>query len=128
MPTKEECGSKVLNVSTGGGLKDGGKKPPLSLNPPLALLAMSDAMAFGATKYAPWNWSHGIDTMAMLDACYRHLGAFIRGEDCAPDSGVHHLGHALASLAIAYDNLILHPELDDRPKIYRKFKEELIDL
>lgn len=100
-------------------------KPMLGLIPPLSQLVLAEAMGFGTNKYAPWDWTKGTKTMDYVDAALRHINVFVRGENCAPDSGVHHIGHALACLSILYDNLVLYPELDNRPKVYREFKEAL---
>ena len=49
-----------------------------------------------------------------VSASMRHLNAWFEGEDLAPDSGLSHLAHALAGLAILIDAEEAGMMLDDR--------------
>lgn len=100
------------------GLKYDEGKTPMALVPPIAEEELAKAFGFGAKKYSEWQWTDGIKLMRIMSACKRHINAWIRGEEVASDSGVHHLGHAMACLAMIIDTQILHPDLDDRPKCY----------
>lgn len=97
-------------------------KAPLSLIPVPALMAEAAAFADGAEKYAPYDYlQRPMLASASLDAALRHILAWNAGEDCAPDSMAHHLGHARARLgmilhAIEHGNLV-----DDRQS--RRFTE-----
>lgn len=94
----------------------GTDKPTLSLIPPVAKAHMSMAMRNGAEKYGPYNWRQKrIRMMSYLDAAERHLDAFKDGEECARDSGVHHLAHAMACYAIILDAHASGVLIDDRP-------------
>jgi hypothetical protein len=50
-----------------------------------------------------------------IDACLRHVYDFYNGEDCAPDSKVKHLAHAIACLNIIIDAETVGLLVDDRP-------------
>jgi hypothetical protein len=69
---------------------------------------------YGAGKYGRFNFKKGIEHTRLADACLRHLTAYLDGEDLDPESGVSHLGHALASLAMLSYMAANRPDLDDR--------------
>ncbi len=95
----------------------GMKKPSLSAVPPSALIHLGRAMADGRRKYGAMNWrDKRITASVHYDAAMRHLMAWFDGEQCARDSGVHHLGHAMACLAIVLDAEATGNLNDDRPK------------
>lgn len=79
-------------------------KPKVSDVPPVALFALGAAMSDGATKYGRFNWRDtSVTASVFYDAILRHLTAWYNGENHAPDSKVHHLGHIMASCAILLD-------------------------
>lgn len=95
----------------------GAKKPRLSLVPPSGLVYAALAMANGASKYGPYNWREKkVQTMIYLEACMRHILAYQDGEEVAADSGIPHLGHALACLLILIDAKETGNMIDNRPK------------
>ena len=95
----------------------GATKAPLTLLPSVAVLHGSHAMSNGAAKYGAYNWrGHPVIASIYLDACLRHVHAWHDGEERADDSGVHHLGHALACLAILLDAQATGNLVDDRPE------------
>ena len=55
--------------------------------------------------------------MTYLGAMKRHIDALLDGEDLAPDSGVHHLGHIAASCAIVLDAGKNGTLVDNRPPL-----------
>ena len=81
------------------------------------MLHIADAFRDGAAKYGPANWRiDPVSTSTYIDAAYRHIMAYFDGrEQCAADSGVHHLGHAAACLAIVIDAEAQGTLVDDRP-------------
>jgi hypothetical protein len=92
------------------------KPPTLSVIPTAALLHMGKAMQNGAEKYGAYNWrDHPVKASIYVDAAMRHLLAWWDGERSADDSGVHHLGHAMACFAILCDAEEVDQLLDDRP-------------
>lgn len=91
-------------------------KPPIGLIPGVALVHMADGFRDGCEKYGPANWrDKAVPTSIYTSACMRHLLAWIDGEETAPDSGVHHLGHAMSCLAIILDAQAQGTLNDDRP-------------
>lgn len=91
-------------------------KPSMFAVPPVALLHLGEAMKDGRAKYGLMNWREKkVSTSVYVDAIYRHLFAFIDGEDVASDSGVHHLGHIMACCAIILDASAQGALNDDRP-------------
>jgi hypothetical protein len=94
----------------------GATKVPLHLVPPSATHYLALALEDGARKYGPFNWREtGISASTYIAACKRHLDAWADGEDLAQDSGVHHLAHAMACLALPLDAASVGKLIDDRP-------------
>lgn len=89
-------------------------KPDLSILPVPALKLMSAAFTYGAGKYGRNNYKNGLEVTRTLSAALRHIYAFLDGENNDPESGVNHLGHALASVAMTVYNLEKNPSKDDR--------------
>lgn len=92
------------------------KRVRLDLIPGPACVAIARALAFGIPTYGAWSWRRSpIEGGTYVAATLRHIKAWQDGEEFAPDSGVHHLGHAAASLAILMDALACETLIDDRP-------------
>ena len=103
MATKEEI-KNSQNAKTGGRKFDGGKLQ-YGLLPPLALKATVDVLTFGAEKYEPDNWKVVPDSKRRyFDALQRHMWAWKEGEQMDPESGRHHLAHALCCLMFLYEH------------------------
>lgn len=81
-----------------GGTKYDNGKPPIGLIPNDSLVALAEVLEFGSKKYDRWNWSKGFKWSRLVDATYRHLGAWKEGEDRDPESGLSHLSHAACCL------------------------------
>jgi hypothetical protein len=95
----------------------GTKKPPLDLIPPALEIHVAMAMKDGAKKYEPFNWrGNKVRARVYIGAAKRHIAAWMDGEECAQDSGVHHLGHAAACLGIILDAQETGNLHDDRPR------------
>lgn len=103
-------------VSAIGGIKHDAGKPRLSLIPRAALEAEARVMGFGANKYGTFNWKKGLAYSRLLDAALRHVHAFVDGENDDPESGLNHLAHARANLAMLLDQLHSGAGEDDRYK------------
>ena len=74
----------------------------LSLVPPVAEVGIALALQDGAAKYGPFNWrDNSVRARVYIAAMRRHVARWVDGEERAEDSGVHHLDHAMACLAIA---------------------------
>ena len=94
----------------------GATKPNLFLLPPTGILYGALAMQDGARKYGPYNWREKkVQASVYISAAMRHILAWQDGEENAKDSGVHHLGHALACLAVLLDAQKNDAMKDDRP-------------
>lgn len=104
------------------GKKFDGGKPRISLIPREALWGMAQAFTYGANKYGKFNYREGIEFTRLADAAYRHLSAFMDGEDIDIESKNNHLSHCLASIAMLIDMHANNPEMDDR--YVRKPKEK----
>ena len=71
----------------------------------------------GDLKYGAYNWRQaGVRSSVYFDAVMRHLNAWWEGEDIDPDSGEHHIAHAITGLAVLRDSQLFGNCTDDRPK------------
>ena len=94
----------------------GASKVSITKLPAAGVLHGAHAMMDGARKYGPYNWrSKPVQASIYVDAAMRHMQAWFEGEETAGDSGVHHLGHALACCAILLDAQETGNLVDDRP-------------
>lgn len=105
-----------FDVEASGAMKETTGKPPLDLVPAELVYAAGRAFDFGAKKYSRHNWRKGIPTSKLYSALDRHIKAWNEGEEKADDSGLSHLDHAAACLAMLLQTLKDHPHLDDRYK------------
>ena len=104
------------------------KLPMFSVTPPVGLAYFAAAMRDGARKYGPYNWREkGVRASVYVDAAIRHIAAWHEREELAEDSGVHHLGHAMACLGILADAMECGQLVDDRPKVPGGFPKVLKD-
>jgi len=93
----------------------GSDKIPLHLWPTTATALGSMALLDGACKYGRTNYrAIGVRASIYYDAAMRHLSKWFEGENIDPESGVPHLGHALACLAILVDAQAAGKLNDDR--------------
>lgn len=99
----------------------GARKVQLQYNPPVALAYLASAMEDGVIKYGVMEWRNtGVDAMTYIGAAQRHLDAWRDGEEYSPDTveagrPVHHLSHAMASIAILIDAMECGMLEDNRP-------------
>lgn len=108
------------DVATEGAKYDAGKAR-LDLIPPELLTGVAAILGFGADKYAPRNWEHGMDFGRVYAAALRHLLAWWGGEDNDRETGMPHLWHAgcCISFLIAYEARGM-TKFDDRPTLHKK--------
>lgn len=93
----------------------GSSKLPLHLWPASATMTGTLGLLDGTLKYGRANWRvAGVRASIYIDAVLRHVNAYREGETNDPDSGVPHLGHALACLAILVDSEAAGKLNDDR--------------
>lgn len=81
------------------GVKFDQGKPQWRLVPFGAMSEVVDVLTYGAKKYSPDNWKHVDDAQnRYIDAGFRHFTAYVSGEKVDPESGHHHLAHAICCL------------------------------
>lgn len=95
----------------------GALKPSISSVPIDVLLEVGGGMQEGADKYGFFNWREtGVSSSVYYNATLRHIFAWWNREDIDPDSGIHHISKAIASLLVLRDaqmqKMIVN---DDRP-------------
>lgn len=96
--------------------RHGATKVPMQLIPATALAIEATAFRDGSIKYGPYNWrDEPVSASIYIAAAMRHIQQWYNGEELAADSGVHHLGHARACLAILLDAQFALSLNDDRP-------------
>ncbi len=83
-------------------------KPRIGLIPPVATLEIAKVFTMGAEKYGEHNWEKGQPEEQVLSSCLRHINAYQRRETNDPESGLHHLAHAVANLMMQ-----LHYDLEE---------------
>lgn len=96
----DEKTGQVTMTPAPGGTKHDQNKPDLSLLPLPALVSTTRALEYGAKKYGRHNFYNGFTSERLIGAALRHIFAWNEGEDNDPESGVSHLGHAAATLAM----------------------------
>lgn len=93
----------------------GSDKLPLHLFPTTAIAQGSLALLDGALKYGRTNYrAIGVRASIYHDACLRHMTKWFEGEEVDEDSGVDHLAHAIACIAILIDAKAAGKLNDDR--------------
>lgn len=83
---------------------------------PIFMEQLSRVLTFGAKKYAAHNWRSGFKWSRVLSACFRHIYAWMGGQDKDPETGISHLAHAACCLMFLLEFEETHRELDDRWK------------
>lgn len=97
-------------------VKFDGDKPQLELVPVSAMMAMGKVLGYGAAKYARYNYLKGMAWTRLAGAALRHLFAWLRREELDPESGLPHLYHCLASVAMLIESIERDKGTDDRYK------------
>lgn len=91
------------------GRKFDGGKLEYGLLPPYALKEVVKVLTFGAQKYERDNWQKVPDSKRRyFDALQRHVWAWKEGEQNDPESGIHHLAHAMCCLMFLYEHDIMY--------------------
>ncbi len=107
----------TLNEYTPKGRKFDGGKLEYGLLPPLALEETVKVLTFGAQKYERDNWKKVPDSKRRyFDAMERHIWAYKKGEQMDPESGIHHLAHAMCCLMFLYEHDIMYSLNDGEVK------------
>src|ERR1051326_971183 len=93
----------------------GSSKVPLHLWPETATALGCMALLDGMLKYGRSNWrASGVRSSIYYDAQRRHMDKWFEGEDIDSDSGLPHLAHALACIAVVVDAQAAGKLNDDR--------------
>lgn len=94
------------------------EKPRLGLIPPKAIFSTGRALTYGAKKYHEYNYKtgKGLDWDRVFSPLMRHLESWIGGEDIDPESGLNHLDHAGACMAMLQDLVFSKIGMDTRFK------------
>jgi hypothetical protein len=80
-------------------------KPEMSLLPPHALEAVAKVLTFGAQKYEVDNWKYVPNgEYRYKNAAMRHINEYIKGKAVDPETGEHHLSHAICCLMFILDS------------------------
>lgn len=95
-PNPPPCPRSAL-IAVGGHKDDSGKEP-VDLIDPEFLLEVAATLRLGAEKYAPFNWMKGMKWSRPLAALFRHLFAWMRGEEHDPETGLSHLAHVAVNV------------------------------
>jgi hypothetical protein len=95
------------------GRKFDGGKLEYGLLPPLALEEVVKVLTFGAQKYDRDNWQVVPESKRRyFDALQRHVWAWKQGEKMDPESGIHHLAHAMCCLMFLYEHDVKYSKYD----------------
>ena len=107
------------NFNDGKGLRFNSGKLNLSYCPLSTQIAVASVFAASSVenggKYPDNNWMRGMNWSTPIACAKRHLEAFISGEDLDPQSGVPHLWHVQANIAMLIEYSVIFPSGDDRP-------------
>ena len=87
----------ILKENSKGGIKDFSGKIEYSLLPWDSLESVTKILMLGSKKYGPQNWRK-VDRKYYVDALFRHLASFMRGEAVDEESGELHLSHAACNI------------------------------
>ena len=98
------------------GTKHDEGKADLSLLPRVGLEAEARALMFGEKKYGRYNYTMGFDSHRLVAAAMRHIVAYQDGEDLDQESGLSHLAHAKACLAMMIHCISIDTLRDTRRK------------
>lgn len=91
--------TKSQDPSHTGGRKFDGDKIRFDLLPHRALVKTMEVLMLGAKKYEPNNWMRVPDSeRRYYNAAMRHMMAWKMGEESDPETGIHHLAHAICCM------------------------------
>lgn len=101
----------VVNPKTAAGAA----KPPLHLLEHVADVEIARALGNGAHRYGRKNfYLSPVPASVYVGALRRHVGQWSAGEDCASDSGLHHLAHIGACIHVLFAAIEAGTFVDDR--------------
>lgn len=86
-----------MEKEEGKGKKFDRGKTRWGLMPSVCLEKIAEVFTYGASKYGDNNWRN-VEAERYVDALFRHLHAWLQGEQNDKESGLHHLAHAGANV------------------------------
>jgi len=101
-----EAGKRGLRFNEG--------KPEIHQVPTSLIIAVAEVLKYGEQKYAKGNWKKGMDWTKPYDCLMRHMFKWLNGEEKDEESGLSHLYHAAANIAMLIEYKETCKELDDR--------------
>lgn len=114
-PGRRQADYQSLCTSTNPKDALGSAKLPLHLWPASATVYGALALLDGLGKYGRTNWRAGrVLASVYVAAAKRHLELWWEGQETDTESGLPHLAHALACLAILVDAKTTGTLIDDR--------------
>lgn len=91
-------------------------KPRYDLVSPFAIEELAWVYTKGAEKYPERNWEKGLPLMDCFASLMRHAWAWAQGHDLDPETGLHHMAHAMwNAAAIVHFWKLDRTGLDNRP-------------
>jgi hypothetical protein len=108
----------VSNKVDGQGERKNSDKIPLELVPPSLVFAVGEVLRVGAQKYSARNWERGMKWTTVLGCLLRHVYKWASPfeSDFDEESGLSHLWHAAANVAMLIEYDYTCKNLDDRTK------------
>lgn len=108
------CYTHLVSAGMSSGVKHDSEKPRTDLLPPDALIGAAKAFAYGAKKYAAWNYLNGLAWTRVYGALLRHAFAWALGEETDEESKLPHLDH-MAACALMLSAMVKRKKgTDDR--------------
>lgn len=119
----------LSSIEKGSGARRNGGKVEFSALPLHLMAGVARVLMFGKMKYKAYNWAKGMDYSYTFDCAMRHLIKwFYCREELDPETGEHHLDHAICNLLFLKHYSLTHPGGDDRPPTYTDFHKWLDDV
>lgn len=103
---------RETDPKTGG--QKGVKEERYDLIPIEPLDELARVYGYGARKYSEDNWRKGYSWRWSIGALFRHVSRWLMGEERDPETGCHHLAHAMFHLFALYVFQIHSLGTDDR--------------
>jgi hypothetical protein len=107
--------TRYIDPLTGG--EKGQKEARLGGADPMALSELAKVYGMGEQKYARYNYLRGYPWSLSVDALYRHLLAFLGGEEYDPESGLLHTAHVAWHALTLTSFQMRGVGTDDRPPL-----------
>ena len=115
VPVREVTIEEARAMGSGKAETDDDGKLPLAWLPWAAMESVSRVQAYGHKKYRDFNnYRKGMEVTRNTSCALRHITAYLKGETIDPESGEHHLAHAICRLAFILQNEAEGTQIDDR--------------